>query len=591
MLRKQNQPKMVSSVFLWQEIYETTYADKPWQKLKNHILLVLQILAILLLVLALMAPQIPWGQGYYKNVIFVVDQSASMNANISEKREAITRLDAAKEWMRDYINQAGEHAKGYIVTAGSTATLTLAGSSQKQTLLSAIDQIEPSYGRANLEEGIQIAKALGESLEEAYEIVVLTDQKLERGLDTGRYIYFGESGLNGAITLMAHQVTEKGITILMQAANKGNETYSGDISLYGCKAEQGKEELLDVQEILLNEGESTTLHFNLPNVEDITSKYDYFKGELSVKDALEADNCYYYVQNQAQGRKVLLVTEGNVFLEKVLMTLEDCEVYKTTDLSLLESDENYDLYVLDRQTVETWPKSGNVLLVGCDTSGLLESSQVTQNQQVQAKAENLPNYLQSLSFVVGEVTSYELPYWGKSILQAGDKSVGFIGEKEGQKVGVLGFDLWDSDFVLKTDFPLLMYYIGDALLDTARVSKNNVTSDESITLRQNALEETLTVWTLSGKKIDLKQNVLNPSTYLGIYQVEVKHSDATAKERILLAVNYPTDSESDLANEVIGEDVVGQASSLRDKKSLTPYLIVLLLGVVLAEWYFYRKGY
>ena len=50
--------------------------------------------------------------------------------------------------------------------------------------------------------------------------------------------------------------------------------------------------------------------------------------------------------------------------------------------------------------------------------------------------------------------------------------------------------------------------------------------------------------------------------------------------------------ESDLSQDMVGEQVPSQeAESLKGEKDMTPYVIILLLGVVLTEWYFYRKGY
>ncbi len=621
MLKKQNQPKVVSSVFLWQEIYETTYADKPWQKFRKHILLILQILAILLLVFSLMTPQAPLGQSYYKNVIFVVDNSASMNALYKET----TRLDAAKAWMQDYIEEAGEETKAYIITTGAGATLTLGGSSQKQNLLSSIHQITPSYTTAYIEEGVQMAKALGESLQESYEIIVLTDTKVEVNLEVGRYVYFGQSGLNGAITLMSHQATQEGMVVLVQVTNKGNQTYTGDLSLYVGSDLLGMEELFDVQEITLEQGESKTLHFNiltqeLVNLGEVNHDISYLKGELSVKDALQEDNTYYYVPNQLKEKKILLVTQSNVFLEKALMTLENCEVYKTTDLALINSDEVYDLYVLDGQDMNLWPQSGNVLMINstlnlAETKNTLvkelqqaqlnhqnqtENSDVQdishQTKRVEGIKDNLPDYLSGLNFLTNQANSYKLPHWGKAILQTGDEVIGFMGDKNGQKVGVLGFDLWSSDFVLTTDFPLLIQYLGDELLDTARVSQYNFTSDETITLRRNDIEEEFKVKTLDGKQVELNKGQVSSSNYLGLYQVEVfnhinQHLGSSAIENTLIAVNYPSQKESDLHTELSGEEILGEAGSLKGNKNMTPYIIILLLGVVLTEWYFYRKGY
>ena len=581
MLKKQNKKKVVSSTFLWQEICETTYADKPWQKLRSHILLILQIIAMILLTLALMTPHMPWGEVYYKNVIFVVDHSASMNA----KYEEDTRLEAAIKWIEHYIEKSKQEFKGSVITAGSKPNLLLSRSGNRESLLSAIHDIKPTYEVTCNEEAIQLAKSLGQSMEEDYEIIVLTDKKIETVDEHTRCIYFGASKPNGAITLMSHQNLETGMMVLIQVTNKGNTAFSSDVSLYA------EDKLLDVQEVTLLAGESATLRFKLENSEALD--YDYLKGELAIKDALPEDNTYYYVQNQSKGKKILLVTEGNLFLEKALMTVEECELYKTTDISLIESDD-YDLYVIDKQEISELPSKGNILLIGCDLEKEIENIPLSGACKIEAEEANLPTYLKNLNFIASDANGYKLPYWAKSLLQADGKSVAFIGERNGQKISGLGFDLWNSDFALKSEFPLLMYYLVDELLDTSRINKVNVTSGEEVMIRQKGMGEKIKVTTLSGENIPVNDNRFNTNNYLGIYEVEIEQGEQIKEleEQNRIAVNYPSNLESDLSVDIVGEEQTDQeVASLRGDKDISSYIILVLLGILLAEWYFYRKGY
>ena len=584
MLKKQNKRKVVSSTFLWQEICETTYADKPWQKLRNHILLILQILAVILLTLALMTPHMALGESYYKNVIFVVDNSASMNA----KYESGTRLQAAKEWIGDYLERTDDEFKGSIITAGGKENLILSSSSKRESLLSAVQDIKPTYEKGCIEEAIGLAKAIGKSIEEDYEIVVLTDEPYEESTKQTRGVFFGKAEANGAIGLMAHENTQSGAIIIMQVINKGNTEFSTDVSLYG------EETLLDVQEVTLGVGESTTVRFKLEK--DQLSEFDYLKGELALKDGIAEDNTYYYAQNESKGKKVLLVTEGNLFMEKALMALQECEVYKTTDISLLQSEEQYDLYVIDNQDVTSLPKTGNILMINCNGENGIQKLPLSGVQKVEANEMSLPDYLKHINFAVSDVTSYEVPYWAKGLLKAGDSSVAFIGEQNGQKLSALGFDLWNSDFVLKSEFPLFIYYLVDELLDTSRVSEVNVETGTRVVVRQKSIDEQLKVTTLQGNDVLVSENGFNTGKYLGIYEVEVKKPEKTEEkignELMFIAVNYPTHLESDLSKEnAYEEKQASDLGSVRSNKDVTPYIILLLLGVVLTEWYFYRKGY
>lgn len=586
MLKKQNKRKVVSSTFLWQEICETTYADKPWQKLRNHILLILQILAVILLTLALMTPHMALGESYYKNVIFVVDNSASMNA----KYESGTRLQAAKEWIGDYLERTDDEFKGSIITAGGKENLILSSSSKRESLLSAVQDIKPTYEKGCIEEAIGLAKAIGKSIEEDYEIIVLTDELYNESTKQTRGIFFGKAEANGAIGLMAHENTQSGAIVIMQVINKGNTEFSTDVSLYG------EETLLDVQEVTLGVGESTTVRFKLEK--DQLSEFDYLKGELALKDGIAEDNTYYYVQNESKGKKVLLVTEGNLFLEKALMALQECEVYKTTDISLIGSEEQYDLYVIDKQDVMNLPKTGNILMINCNGENGIQKVSLSGVQKVEADEMSLPDYLKHINFAVSDVTSYEVPYWAKGLLKAGDNSVAYIGEQNGQKLSELGFDLWNSDFVLKSEFPLFIYYLVDELLDTSRVSEVNVETGTRVVVHQKSIDEQLKVTTLQGNDVHVRENGFNTDKYLGVYQLEVKktakesNEEKIENESMFIAVNYPTLLESDLSKEnAYQEKQASDLGSVRSNKDVTPYIILILLGVVLTEWYFYRKGY
>src|SRR5688572_31387998 len=80
MLRLRRREMMVSSNFLWQQIVRDREANTPWQRLRRNLLMLLQLLALALVVLALMRPaQLVPTVAAGKTVI-LLDASASMNA-------------------------------------------------------------------------------------------------------------------------------------------------------------------------------------------------------------------------------------------------------------------------------------------------------------------------------------------------------------------------------------------------------------------------------------------------------------------------------------------------------------------------------
>ena len=70
------------------------------------------------------------------------------------------------------------------------------------------------------------------------------------------------------------------------------------------------------------------------------------------------DNTYYHVVNENKVKKILLVTDENVFLEKAFGSIENTEVYKTNDVSNITDNDEYDLYVFDNKMPEVMPSKG-----------------------------------------------------------------------------------------------------------------------------------------------------------------------------------------------------------------------------------------
>ena len=64
--------------------------------------------------------------------------------------------------------------------------------------------------------------------------------------------------------------------------------------------------------------------------------------------------------------------------------------------------------------------------------------------------------LSSFSIGVNETNVYEVPSWGTGFLWAGSQCAGYYGEHDGIRAVVVGFDIRESDFPLKAEFPVFM---------------------------------------------------------------------------------------------------------------------------------------
>src|SRR5438270_5535160 len=79
-LKLRRRDVVVPSTFLWRQVIRDVQANAPFQKLRKNLLLFLQLLAVLLVVMALARPF--WrGHGMGgRSVVVIVDTSASMMA-------------------------------------------------------------------------------------------------------------------------------------------------------------------------------------------------------------------------------------------------------------------------------------------------------------------------------------------------------------------------------------------------------------------------------------------------------------------------------------------------------------------------------
>src|SRR5215211_6494209 len=91
-LKLRRKDVVVSSTFLWRQVIRDVQANAPFQKLRKNLLLLLQLIAVVLLVMAIARPFFRTQGLGGRSVVIVVDTSASMTATDVSP----SRLEAAK---------------------------------------------------------------------------------------------------------------------------------------------------------------------------------------------------------------------------------------------------------------------------------------------------------------------------------------------------------------------------------------------------------------------------------------------------------------------------------------------------------------
>ena len=570
-LKRNYKEEVISSTILWSEVYKNTKANTPWEKLRRNIMLLLQIIVLLLIIFSLMKPFLNFGGRSYKNVIIVLDTTASMGAEYGSS----TRLEEGKNLAKEFIKNTKEDTNTYIINFDGNSNLLQNGEFDKAISNEVIDNISQSNNSGDIKDSISFIKAIGEGIEEDYEVVVFTDEEISLGDINGKVILLANAGINASIDNIAHKTLEDKVRVIATVTNRGKGAYEGDFTLYS------ENKILAVEALSLQEGENKTLTFDFDKIEG-----EVIKGELSRKDMILEDNTFNHVIGNKKVNKVLIVTEQNLFLEKAFSLLENTEIYKTDSLDNLTNIDKYDLYVFDNVTPNILPSSGSILFINPSSNELFDIVKGGELGEAKAVSSEPSNYLSEMTFTVAKYNEINIPYYGRSFLNVNESSIGFKGEVDGRKIAALSFDLHDSDFALKKEFPILMYELGGELISNGFVYKSNFKTSEKVNVKGIDLDSTINLTYPNGEIVELKSGDEVKTNKLGVYKVE------ESEEKELFSVNYPSEKESNTNIDNLSqiENKSNISSDLIRGLNISPLLIILAILFVAFEWIMYKRG-
>src|SRR5918997_651187 len=135
LLKLRREERTISSTFLWQRMVRDVEANAPWQKLRRNLLLLLQLLVLLALIFALARPFLTTTGISGRNLILIVDRSASMASTDAGG----ARLAAAKREAQRLVNQLLDNGRATVIAFGGRMEMPISASSDRRELRKAID--------------------------------------------------------------------------------------------------------------------------------------------------------------------------------------------------------------------------------------------------------------------------------------------------------------------------------------------------------------------------------------------------------------------------------------------------------------------
>lgn len=594
MLKLRRRQVQVSSTFLWQQLLRDQQANAPWQKLKRNLLLILQLLILAALVSALARPAQQVPVVATGSVIVLLDASASMNA--TDMTASQSRFEAGRGAVLDLINGLSPASSLTLILVGGTPRTLISAESDKSLLRSALDAAQVTQGSADWPAAFALAAGAARSEGSRATIVIISDGGLPKsGLPAlpgeVRYIPIGASENNLAISALALRLSQKAPQLFAEVTNHDNLDREILLSIYF------NDELITARQLSLkaHSSESLTLD-NLPNTSGI------YKAKISSPlqnslDALELDDTAFAVFQSASARRVLLISNGNLFLEQLLASLPGIQPFRalpTADGTIQIPNDPFNLYIFDGIIPERLPNADLLFVNPAGNPFFTVGGTYDKFENVQVNEHSLTRFVDWANVHVLRARSVETPAWADTLIESDSGPLVFAGETNGQRIAALTFDLRESDLPLQIAYPILFSNLIDYLAPpSAFDSTQSLRPGESLSILPQTDVDRIVVVSPSNQAYTLSPNqaTFTQPSELGFYAVNFISNGSNTVE--YFAVNLFDEHESDIRPRdliQIGRALVTPTASQRiGQRELWPWFAALALLVLMIEWQAFHR--
>src|SRR5829696_3923948 len=173
LLKLRRHETIVPSTLLWQRLAADVEANAPWQRLRRSLLFLLQLLLVAILAFLGARPFVERPAGLARDLVLIIDTSASMSATDIPP----DRLSAAKQAAIEALKDLPSGGKVSVIEAGRTARIVATGTTDLGRVRQAIESIKPTVSRGDLGDALALAQQLAIQSGDA-EVLVATDAAL-----------------------------------------------------------------------------------------------------------------------------------------------------------------------------------------------------------------------------------------------------------------------------------------------------------------------------------------------------------------------------------------------------------------------------
>lgn len=595
MLKLRRKQVQVPSTMLWTQLLRDRQANAPWQKLKRNLLLLLQLLILAALVLAFARPAIETPAVSSGSVIVLLDASASMNATDVNP----SRFEIARKTTRALIDGLSGDSTMTLILVGQTSGSLVSSETDKAILKAALAKAVPSQGSADWQAAFALAAGAAQGNQDVTTVIISDGGLPENGLPSlpGEisYVPVGESSDNLAISALALRPSPNGPELFAEIRNFGDSQRRILISVYYGS------ELLTARQLDISPGSSQNL-----TLDDLPDAPGVYKAQLSNPDgshpldALEIDDTAFAVYQPASLRRVLLVSDGNLYLEQLLASLPGIRPFRALpgeDGSIQIPNDPFDLYILDGITPEELP-AGSLLFVDPGSNPLFQvGASFSEMENVRVGDSELTRYVDWTNVHILQAKRIQTPPWAKALISTEAGPLVFAGEMDGRRIVALAFDLHESDLPLQVAYPILLANLIDYLIPPSAFDATRpLHPGEGLTISPPLGVERIAIASPSNEVFTLVPGAsaltFTDTREPGYYAVNFFSKETTSVD--YFAVNLFAAAESDIRPrerlQIGRTDITAAGAKQVGLHEIWPWLAGLALLLLMIEWQVYHRN-
>ncbi len=630
-LKLRRQPLVVPSTFLWERTIEDVHVNSLIQRLRNNLLLFLQLLFVAIAILALLRPGWLGESGAARRLIFLLDASASMQATSSDDQPS--RFDIAKGKIAEQIDALRGGDVAMLIAFSDRADILHEFTSDRRRLLDALSTARVTNRPTNMLEALRAAAGLANP-NRSSQASDANDVQVADAMPADLYIY-SDGGFQAVVDFNLGNLTPTFVSIGEETVNnvaiiafsaERNPEFPDQVQAFARVANYGGStvdtsaslfldgELVDAQNVEMESGEETGLSFqlNAPEGAELALRLDS-------KDDLLVDNQAYAGLSAMRNVSVLIIGPGNQSLELAMETeqakkLGTVEVRSSDYLATDEykeraSLERDDLIIYDRCAPTEMPPV-NTFFVGALppkdwAAGVLTGPVLPIDID---RTHPMMRYLELFSLNIVEGRALQPPRGAVNLITADIGPVLSLSPRDGFQDLVMGFDIlsatndggraYNTDWPVQRSWPVFIYnvmrFLGGAV-DTSGAL--NILPGEVAALRVDNRLRRVRVDSPQGVKKSLD---VGPSGNIpfadteatGLYRVMSSEGDDPDPVSVF-TVNLFDSRESnilpvqeiELGYEAIASQVVGAPR----RSELWRWLLVAALGILCVEWVVFNR--